>query len=143
MFAHTCSWFKHRTYLYKWCPHTSGKPCIRNTAQCTILQQMPQFNYNSTLKEEKINKFIQLFMQQHTQKHQSVTMLRLGRYILITVRYLLGFHQPILTSLHTQLFKNDHILVLKEYLIRNGTFCSLYNHLPCHTKCLLGHHPRH
>jgi len=57
----------------------------------------PQFNP----KRKKINKFIQLFMQQHTQKHQSVTMLRLGRYILITVCYLFGFHPPNLTLLHT------------------------------------------
>lgn len=53
-----------------------------------------------------------------------------------------GFTCPISHS-YTWLFKNDHSLVLQEHLIRNATFCSLHNHLPCHTKCLAEHHPSH
>jgi len=53
MFTQTWSWFKHRTCLYKWCPHTSGWPHIWNTSQCTILQQMPQFTHDSTLKKNQ------------------------------------------------------------------------------------------
>lgn len=53
MFTHISLWFKHRTCLCTWCPHTSGRPCMWNTSQCTILQQMPQFTHNSTLKERR------------------------------------------------------------------------------------------